>query len=143
MSLKTGLVVLLLTGVLSYVTASTNPCEGLKNETIAAISSDCGEFIYCLDEKPFNMKCPDDLVYSPPFHGCTKSEYVEDCGGRYLDCRFTTGFFPSEASCQEFYRCQDGKKYRQICPSDLHFDYPSRTCTDPESAACLKKVITL
>lgn len=103
MNFKNVLTYFLLAEILCFTKATVNRCAGFMNDTIAAVSSDCGAFIYCIDEKPFQMKCPDDLVYNPPFKGCDRSECVDDCGGRYLDCTPNRGSFGSEADCKEYY----------------------------------------
>jgi hypothetical protein len=116
---------------------SVNPCVGIRDQPIPAVSSNCAEFIYCSNEIPFKRTCPPPLFYNPPFYGCDKPENVEDCGGRYLDCRIQNGAHPSETSCSEYFQCNGGQKTQHRCPGQMIFDVRSRMCQLPAEAVCL------
>ncbi|XP_076315203.1 uncharacterized protein LOC143227818 isoform X3 [Tachypleus tridentatus] len=107
---------------------------------------DCGKFIQCSHWIPHVMNCPSKLHFNPAIKVCDWPN-KDGCDGiiptkppkpdgicDLCECCF----IPDDKDCAAFTRCENGKSYKERCPSGLLFNPSIENCDFEENVDCEK-----
>ncbi|XP_042899646.1 peritrophin-1 isoform X2 [Parasteatoda tepidariorum] len=137
--------------------ATTNPCEGKEGCIIPNPEvDDCTSYIRCAKDTSYEvLTCSTGLLFNALKRTCDYNTSVncpaEDVPPEETENRISipssdvqcetdtcTCVYPSEHSCSEYYRCENGIAYKEECPKGLNMNKQKLTCDYEENVDCCK-----
>lgn len=102
------------------------------------VPGSCNEYNYCFAGQHRLQTCAEGLLFDSSISLCSLEENVE-CT-RDL-CPITNDIdnivtYPSEVSCEQYYKCYDNNRELQFCASGTHWNQENQRCERPEDANC-------
>uniref|UniRef100_A0A5S6QFN6 Chitin-binding type-2 domain-containing protein n=1 Tax=Trichuris muris TaxID=70415 RepID=A0A5S6QFN6_TRIMR len=107
-------------------------CSKKMNGSYAPNENDCSSYFYeCVNERPFLVRCPEDMMFSIKESQCVELTPQSDCWKQVLNTpchNRASGFYPHSKDCSKYIICIDGHELILNCPGELVYDPQSRTC---------------
>lgn len=102
------------------------------------VPGSCNKYNYCFGGQHRVQTCADGLLFDSDISLCALEENVQ-CE-RDL-CPITNDIdnivtYPSEVSCEQYYKCYDNNRELQFCAPGTHWNQDNQRCERPEDANC-------
>ncbi|RNA18637.1 peritrophic membrane [Brachionus plicatilis] len=123
-------------------TPKGNECS--SDQDFTAVAGDCSKFNRCNNGYLTQSSCPSGLLFDKTLKICNYPDQVTDCdststgdsGSNKGECTSAEDLTQVPEDCKQFYRCANGARSTQSCPSGTLFDNSLKVCNWADKVSC-------
>ena len=139
-----------------------NTCIGRQNASNVIDPTSCNHFFRCTNTRGVRERCPSNLFCEPKSDACEFPHKVSCIQNGSTAIRFSStenvmittptpldicssakfGFAADPKSCEHYFHCAHGRRFRRKCPAPLYFNSKTLGCDFKHEVQCQNPLTT-